>query len=79
MGRMTYAVKDWCRLLTLAWPELPSHTRQVIARDLAEELKRDDDAREEGREYKPLGMDCDRAAWDEVWKVIHNAEAQRQP
>lgn len=66
MGRMSYAVVDFCDLLIEEWPNLPKSTRALIKRDLMEEIKRDDEYRADGRDCKSLGMDCDRAAWDRV-------------
>lgn len=68
-GRRTYAVSDFCNLLLLKWATLPAETRNLIRRDLAEEIQRDDEARERGG-YKPLGDDCDRDEWMRVWARI---------
>lgn len=69
MGRMTYAVSNFCDLLISAWPNLPENTRKLIQRDLTEEMARDDEDRAENREYKRLGHDCDRAQWDRVRRL----------
>lgn len=66
LGRMTYAVSDFCNLLIETWPTLPEHTRNLIRRDLEEEFKRDNEARTEGWPYRPLGDDCDRREWARV-------------
>jgi hypothetical protein len=66
VGRMSYAVSDFCSLLIANWETLPERTRNLIKRDLEEAFKRDDEAREDGREYLPLGHDCDRAQWMRV-------------
>lgn len=63
-GRTSYAVSDFCGLLIWQWPTLPKRARDLIQRDLEEEFERDDRARAEGREYKPLGLDCDREQWE---------------
>ena len=65
-GRMTCAVSDFCGLLISAWGTLPDGTRNLIKRELEEAFKLDDEARNDGREYKPLGHDCDRAQWQRV-------------
>lgn len=65
LGRMTYAVSDYCAMLRSQWHALPESTRTLILRDLDEAIQRDDKVRAEslGCRYLPLGMDCDRAQW----------------
>ena len=63
LGRRTYVVSECVAWLIRAWDKLDAKARVVIERDLLEEIKRDDDARAEGGEWHPLGMDCDRADW----------------
>lgn len=70
MGRMSYAVPSFCDLLKQEWDRLPKHTQDIIRRDLMEEFERDDRARAEGWDYKPLGHDCDRVQWESVKKMI---------
>ena len=70
LGRQSYIVGDCCEWLTEQWPSLPSNVRAVIERDLREAIKRDDDARADGEQYKPLGMDMDRKDWLRVLAVI---------
>lgn len=65
-GRMTYAVFDFTELLIQAWPGLPVYTQALIQRELEAEFIRDDCARAENREYRPLGHDCDRESWRRV-------------
>lgn len=69
LGRMTYAVHDFCDLLIRQWGNLPERAQWIIKRDVGEAFDRDDEAREEGRDYKPLGHDCDRAAWERVRRL----------
>ena len=45
--------------------------QNIIKRDLEEEFKRDDEARADGREFKPLGHDCDRASWEKLRLAIN--------
>lgn len=74
-GRMTYAVSDFTDLLIRVWPSLPEYTRKLIQRDLEEEFQRDNHARAEKCQYKPLGQDCDRAQWEQVralWRSDDN-------
>jgi hypothetical protein len=71
-GRMSYAVSSFCELLIQEWPKLPDHTKSIIKQDLLEEFDRDDRARENGSEYKPLGHDCDRQPWENVRGLCFN-------
>lgn len=69
LGRMTIATGDFASKLARAWPNLDERERNLIKRELDEAFQRDDEAREtwdaESTMY-PLGMDCDRAAWEKV-------------
>ena len=78
LGRMTYAVGNFCDMLIRAWPALPDETKYLIQRDIEEEFVRDDKVREESKNlvpfdkvWLPLGHDCDRTEWEKVrglWK-----------
>lgn len=69
LGRMTIATCQFAHDLAKAWPLLPESTASMIRRELEEHFNRDDEARLNGSKYKPLGMDCDRAAWERVRRV----------
>lgn len=58
LGRMTYAVGDFCALLIEHWPTLPPETQALIRRDVERAFAAD-----------TLGMDCDRAEWARVRKL----------
>ena len=76
LGRSSYIVGDCVDWLHKQWPHLSAGIRKSIARDIEEEIARDDEARIQGREHKPLGWDCDRARWlttRELW-AAHNKE-----
>ena len=71
LGRMTYIVGDCERWIFSNWEHFPPNVQAIIQREVEEEIERDDEARERGYQYKPLGHDCDRAAWERVrtlWK-----------
>ena len=71
LGRQTYIVGDCVEWLVSIWPSLPEFTQGLIKRDIEEAFKNDDEDREQGREYKALGADMDRAEWEKVrrlWK-----------
>src|SRR5574343_1802648 len=76
LGRQSYIVGDCADWLVGQWAERKPNARHVIERDLREELKRDNEARERGDSYKPLGMDMDRAVWLNVLAMI---EAHKAP
>ena len=81
LGRMTIAANHFAKYeLTKAWPLIPLHTRAILQRDIEEAFQRDDEARADGHQYLPLGMDCDRAAWQAVrdhWQGQDTTPAQR--
>ena len=76
LGRMTIATVSFAEDLAKAWPFLDERVQQLIKRELEHEFELDDRARadkaEKGEQsiYKyssmPLGMDCDREAWQKV-------------
>ena len=66
LGRMTYIVSDCADWLIDAWPTIKPCAQKAIERDISEAFKLDDEAREAGRQYKPLGMDIDRKQWERV-------------
>lgn len=66
LGRRTYIVSDCVEWLRENWPKFPENVRTVIKRDLESEFVKDDQARDQGEDYKPLGWDCDRAEWQKV-------------
>ncbi len=66
IGRQTIATSGFSGELASAWPLIPKRIRDGIQRDLEGNFARDDEARAEGRDYKPLGADCDRQGWERV-------------
>jgi hypothetical protein len=73
VGRRTYMVGYCSEWLIRLWPMLSERACFVIQRDLEEAFCRDDEARANGSEYKPLGMDMDRREWGKVrdlWQGI---------
>ncbi len=76
LGRMSYIVGDCCDWLRATWPRLKPSIRTIIARDIDEAFARDDEARERGDQYKPLGMDMDREQWAAVRKLWQAPNAQ---
>lgn len=74
IGRMTIAACCFANELADAWPFLPVHARSIIRRDLSEAFERDDASRAANDSFKPLGMDCDREAWEKVRKAWQAAD-----
>lgn len=71
LGRMSYAVHDFCHVLVRAWPTLPHQTKALIQRDIEEQFERDDRARADAKDElaRPLGMDIDRMQWERVRRL----------
>ena len=66
LGRMTYIVGDCERWIFANWEHFPENVKKLIQREVEKEIERDDEARIRGTAHKPLGHDCDRAAWVRV-------------
>lgn len=79
LGRQSYIVGDCADWLREQWPSLPRNVQSVIERDLREAFARDDEARLNGENVKPLGWDCDRAEWQSVLDVIDAAHKAGGP
>ena len=62
LGRKTIATVAFAHNLAAAWPHLSERTRIGIGRELTQAYA--EAAR--NPEWKPLGADCDREAWDKV-------------
>ncbi len=76
LGRQSYIVGDCVDWLIGWWPSLSEGCRNVITRDVNEAFAKDDEARECGDTYRPLGMDMDRQQWERaraLW-LVPNAE-----
>lgn len=69
VGRKTYAVSDFCRLLIAHWDELPERCKLLIRKELDQLFAKDDEMRADpacSSNYYPLGMEIDRAEWEKV-------------
>lgn len=63
LGRRSYAVSDFCKLLAQQWTNLPQATQNLIKKELDKEIDRDTTSRKKGHDFHHLGDDCDRAEW----------------
>lgn len=79
LGRMTYIVGDCERWIFANWEHFPESVKKLIQRDLEEEFARDNDARARGCAHKPLGHNCDRAAWERVRALCAGEQPPAQP
>ena len=66
LGRSTYIVGDCVNWLIPLWPSLPENVHSVLRRDIEQQFERDDVARADGWDHKPLGHDMDRREWQRV-------------
>lgn len=69
LDRRTYIVPDCQEWLYEIWDKLPEKAKAIIRRDIEEAFRRDDEARESGKGYRALGLDCDRRCWEQVRKL----------
>lgn len=69
LGRMTFVPDECRRWLERHWWQMSVETRRAIRADVERAFEEDDRARADGRDWKPLGMDCDRAEWERVRKL----------
>ena len=70
LGRMTISVWAFGRWLEANWHKFDEGTRTIIARELEEAFRWDDEERKEEERSTPFGLrlghDCDRATWSRV-------------
>ncbi len=67
LGRETYAVSEFCDLLIRMWGSLPDVTKDLIKRDLDRAFESERElTRSDSGNYRPLGMECDKAQWERV-------------
>ena len=69
LGRSTYIVSDCVDWLHQQWPHFAQRARDIIKRDIEDKFTHDDEAREHGDTYLPLGMDMDRREWERARKL----------
>jgi hypothetical protein len=69
LGRRSSAVSDCVDLLVEHWNNIPINMRNIIQHELEQAFVKDDETREHGGGYKPLGDDCDRWQWERVRRI----------
>lgn len=74
LGRMSYIVGDCVDWLIEQKDNIDPKALKIIVRDIKEAIQRDDEARERGDEYLPLGMDMDRRQWERVLAEIEGKQ-----
>ena len=71
LGRMTYVVEETADWVIANWDMLPLDSKNIIRRDIEKAFEKDELARVNFLNLKPLGADCDRKQWERVrvlWK-----------
>ena len=66
LGRMTYAVDDFCREATAKIGEIGTHELKLMEKEITDAEMWDAENEELRKKYAGcarLGMDCDRVAW----------------
>lgn len=77
LGRMTYAVNDFCSQATKKVAELGTHQLQMMDKEITEAERQDTDDRIRERCVKALGWDCDKADWLKFREVIRDELKKR--
>lgn len=75
LGKRSSATGDFCTLLADKWKYLDEQTKDLILKELAETVYRDDEMRHDERcssAYYPLGNDNTRTEWLHLLKRIKN-------
>jgi len=74
LGRRTYIVSECVTWLVQEWNNFDDNVKTLIKRELEEAFTQDDEDRIDNRDYKTLGMSCDRDEWAKVrslWLVTN--------
>lgn len=73
LGRASYAVSEFTALLAKHWDDVDPYTKNLILKELKEELDKDtkqrDDPSFDG--WCCLGHDCDRQSWLTLYNTIN--------
>jgi len=66
LGRMTIETRVFADRLANSYWKLDEKQRNIIKQELDRGFELDDASRKRGDKFHPLGMDCDRDAWEGV-------------
>jgi hypothetical protein len=66
LGRMTYAVKEWCDWAVANWDKIPTAQKGIIKRELEEAFEQDARMSHGNSPYSRLGHDVDKEQWKRV-------------
>ena len=73
LGRMTYAVSEWCDWAVANWDKIPEGEKQIIGKELEEAFTRDAILMPKERpHFSPLGHNQDKQQWERV-RRLYNA------
>lgn len=75
LGRMTYAVSDFCRQATKVIAEIKTLDLELMKKEITEAEQWD---KENPDSHGRLGMDCDRAEWLKFREVVRNELEKRK-
>lgn len=69
LGRMSYSVSDCVDILSSHWDDISPNRQVMIESELKSLLIQDGKSREDGLNYLPMGMDCDRQRWSSMFAL----------
>lgn len=72
LGRMTIQTCHFAEQLAKVWTQIDERHRCLIREELEHAFVKDDEARNANSKWLPLGMDCDREAWEKVRSAYSN-------
>jgi hypothetical protein len=75
LGRMTYAVTDFCRQATKKIAEIKTHDLELMDKEITEAEQWD---KENPDFHGRLGMECDRAEWLKFREVVRKELEKRK-
>lgn len=79
LGRMSYAVDDFCKEATRRIRDIGTHELTMMDREITEAQQKDDEDDKDGVDamFHRLGMACDRADWLKLRETIRKELERR--
>lgn len=74
LGRRSIHTACFAQELASAAPHLTSYNRNMMVKELEEEFRHDNRARQQGDKNPPLGYDSHRAAWLKALEALRAAQ-----